>query len=137
MAIAAFVLSAAFSPKETRASDVVVFAAASLKNAMDQVGGAFAAETGMSVTFSYAGTATLARQIEQGAPADLIAAAHPVWIDYLAERGLVEPGSAVDFASNRLVLIAPKEAAATTDEPLSGVLLELPELLEAAGGNAR
>lgn len=70
-----------------RAEPLTVFAAASLKNAFDAIGEAFTQETGVEVVFSYAGTSILARQIEQGAPADVFVSAHPIWVNYLAERG--------------------------------------------------
>ncbi len=91
-----------------RAEPLTVFAAASLKNAFDEIGDAFTQETGVEVVFSYAGTSILARQIEQGAPADIFVSAHPVWMDYLDERGLINAETRGIVAGNRLVLIAPQ-----------------------------
>lgn len=90
-----------------RAEPLTVFAAASLKNAFDEIGEAFTEETGIEVVFSYTGTSVLARQIEQGAPADVFAAANVDWVDYLEERGVLDPASTISFARNALVLIAP------------------------------
>jgi molybdate transport system substrate-binding protein len=70
-----------------RAETLTVFAAASLKNVFDAIGEAFTAETGVDVVFSYAGTSVLARQIEQGAPADVFASAHEDWMTYLVSDG--------------------------------------------------
>lgn len=91
----------------SRAEPLTVFAAASLKNAFDAIGEAFTQETGAEVVFSYAGTSVLARQIEQGAPADVFVSAHPIWVDYLDERGLIDAETSSTFAGNRLVLVAP------------------------------
>jgi molybdate transport system substrate-binding protein len=85
-----------------------VFAAASLKNALDEIGAAYTARTGRAVVGSYAASSALARQIEQGAPADLFVSADVDWMDYLAERGLIQPATRVDLLGNGLVLIAPR-----------------------------
>jgi molybdate transport system substrate-binding protein len=69
---------------------LTVFAAASLKNVFDAIGEAFTGETGVEVVFSYAGTSVLARQIEQGAPADVFASAHEDWMSYLVAGGLID-----------------------------------------------
>ncbi|HEY9092714.1 molybdate ABC transporter substrate-binding protein [Parasphingorhabdus sp.] len=87
---------------------VTIFAAASLKNALDAATGAWAQESGHNVTISYAGSATLAKQIEQGAPADMFISANAKWMDYLAERSLIDETSRSNLLGNRLVLIAPK-----------------------------
>lgn len=84
---------------------VVVFAAASLKTALDDIAAEWRRDTGRVVRVSYAGTAALARQIEQGAPADVFLSADRDWMDYLALRGLVTAPRAL--LSNRLVLVAP------------------------------
>lgn len=99
-----------------QADTLTVFAAASLKNAFDAIGEAFTDETGVNVVFSYAGTSALARQIEQGAPADVFAAANVDWVNYLSERGALDAASTTHFASNELVLIAP--VTASLNEPL-------------------
>lgn len=95
------------------ASEAVVFAAASLKNALDEVAVRFARESGNMVTINYAGTSTLARQIEQGAPADIFFSADPDWMDYLDGRGLIDQSSRSTLLGNSLVLIAPRGSAAS------------------------
>jgi molybdate transport system substrate-binding protein len=102
----------AAAPAASAASGtVVVFAAASLKNALDAIGARWSAATGKKVTFSYAASGPLARQIENGAPADLFASADLKWMDYAAEKKLIDAGSRKSILGNRLVLIAPKDAA--------------------------
>jgi molybdate transport system substrate-binding protein len=94
------------------AQDVTVFAAASLKNALDAIGAAWAEETGMEAVVSYAASSALAKQIEEGAPADVFVSADVPWMDYLAERDLVKADSVVDLLGNRLVLVAPADSDA-------------------------
>lgn len=86
---------------------VTVFAAASTTNAMTEVGDLFEKQKMGKVIFSFASASTLAKQIEQGAPADIFISANSEWMDYLDTRKLLEPGSRFDFLSNILVLIAP------------------------------
>lgn len=86
---------------------VTVFAASSLKEAMDAQVRAFTARTGDKVVVSYAGSNVLARQIENGAPADLFIAADTEWMDYAAQRGLVNRATRSDLLGNALVLVAP------------------------------
>lgn len=88
------------------AGDLSVFAAASLKTALDRITDGFTEETGHQVAVSYAGTSALARQIAHGAPADIFIAANADWMDYLEAEGLVAPGSRFDLVGNTLVLIA-------------------------------
>lgn len=85
-----------------------VFAAASLKDALDAVAAGWQEKTGKKPVISYAATSALAKQISQGAEADIFISADQAWMDYVAEQGFVEPGSRFDLLSNRLVLIAPK-----------------------------
>jgi molybdate transport system substrate-binding protein len=87
-----------------RPSTRLVFAAASLADALTEAAEAFEAANGHSVTLSFAGSAALARQIMLGAPADLFISADPAWADTLEEAGLVEPGGRHDLLANRLVL---------------------------------
>lgn len=95
--------------------DVVVFAAASLKNALDAVDTAWKAEGGKSATASYAASSALAKQIEQGAPADVFISADLEWMKYLADKKLIKDGSEVKLLGNRIVLVAPKDSAAKAD----------------------
>lgn len=94
------------------ADEVVVFAAASMKTALDEVADAFEATTGHQVTISYAGSNALAQQIIAGAPADLFLSAAVNWMDAVEQAGLVVPGTRADLLGNSLVLIAHGKAAA-------------------------
>ena len=100
------------------AETTTVFAAASLKNALDNAGKAFTAKSGVEVKASYAASSALARQIESGAPADLFASADLEWMDYLAKKNLIRPETRVNLLGNRIVVIAPKDAA-TADLPFT------------------
>lgn len=88
-----------------RAEGVLVFAASSLKTALDAIAPGYEAETGHKVTVSYAASSVLARQIQAGAPADLFISANEDWMDVLEQEGLLESGSRVDLLGNGLVLI--------------------------------
>lgn len=89
-----------------RADDVTVFAAASLRTALDEIGDAFERDTGHRLTRVYAGTPILARQIAQGAPADVFIAANIDWMDWLEAQGRVVSDTRRDLAGNQLVVIA-------------------------------
>lgn len=95
------------------AEEVTVFAAASTKGAVEQIAEAYAAAGGGEVRTVFAASSTLAKQIAQGAPADLYLSANPAWMDYLAERGAVDAASRVDLLGNRLVLIVPQDTEDT------------------------
>jgi molybdate transport system substrate-binding protein len=91
---------------------ITIFAAASLRNALNQAAAQYAKDTGTPpATISYAASSALARQIEQGAPADLFISADSDWMDYLAQKNLIRRGSRVDLFTNHLALIAPKDAS--------------------------
>lgn len=92
-------------PPDGRA--IVVFAAASLTDALQELGDDFGKSSGVTVKFSFAASSVLARQIESGAPADMFFSADLEWMDYLQTRKLIQSGSRHDLLSNRLVLIAP------------------------------
>lgn len=94
-------------PAPLWARDVTVFAAASLKNALEDVAKAWTDETGHSVTLSFAGSSALARQIDAGAPADIFISANPGWMDHLAAHDLIRTETRVNLLGNRLVLIGP------------------------------
>ena len=85
---------------------ITVFAAASMKNALDDANAAFTKATGVKVTASYAASSALAKQIEQGAPADVFLSADLQWMEYVAERKLIKPDTRVNLLGNKLVLIA-------------------------------
>jgi molybdate transport system substrate-binding protein len=106
-----------FAAARASADEVLVFAAASLTNALNEIGESFTAATGHRVKASYASSSTLAKQVEQGAPAQIFASADLLWMDYLAERRLTVPASRVNLLGNTLVLVAP------ADSPLGRVEL--------------
>jgi molybdate transport system substrate-binding protein len=89
---------------------VLVFAAASLTDVLDELGKAFTAQTHVEVKSSLAASSALAKQIEAGAPADVFFSADLEWMDYLDQRKLLKPGSRRDVVLNRLVLIAPADS---------------------------
>jgi molybdate transport system substrate-binding protein len=91
--------------------DIIVFAAASLKNALDDIDEAWRRGSGKGVTVSYAASSTLAKQIENGAPADLFISADSDWMDYLETRKLIRPQSRTDLLGNSIVLVAPAASA--------------------------
>ena len=97
------------------AEEVVVFAAASLKTALDQIATDFQAATGNTVVISYAGSNTLAQQIIQGAPADIFVSANEKWMDEVAKANLIAEGTRADLLGNTLVLIAHGKAAAPVE----------------------
>jgi len=108
----AFLFSAilSFTPSRAVADDIVVFAAASLTNALSEIGQAFERQGNEKVTFSFASSSTLAKQIESGAPANLFISADLEWMDYLDKQHLIAPGSRSDLLGNRLVLVAPRDS---------------------------
>ena len=97
------------------AEEVVVFAAASLKNGLDDFAARWGAETGNTVTISYAGSGQLARQIIAGAPADLYLSANVGWMDEVEKAGLIRDGARADLLGNTLVLIAHGKGAAAVN----------------------
>jgi molybdate transport system substrate-binding protein len=88
------------------AEEVTVFAAASLKTALDEIAAGWEAETGNRLILSYGGSAALAKQIEAGAPADLFISAAPEWMDMLETEGLIRADSRRDLLGNTLILVA-------------------------------
>ncbi|HET7803198.1 MAG TPA: molybdate ABC transporter substrate-binding protein [Pseudolabrys sp.] len=107
-AFVSFLAALAGAPQPSAAREqITVFAAASLKNALDDTNAAFAKATGVKVTVSYAASSALAKQIEQGAPADIFISADLQWMDYLGERKLIKPDTRFNLLGNKLVLIAP------------------------------
>jgi molybdate transport system substrate-binding protein len=89
---------------------VTVFAAASLTDVLEQVGKTYTAETQVPVRFSFAASSQLARQVESGAPAEVFVSADQDWMNYLAERKLIEPATRADIVTNSLVLVAPADS---------------------------
>jgi molybdate transport system substrate-binding protein len=101
------------APSFAAAADVTVFAAASLKEAMDEQAKRFQASTGNKVVVSYGASNALAKQIDAAAPADLFISADAEWMDYLQQAMLVAPNARFDLLRNTLVLIAPSSSAST------------------------
>ncbi|MGD9886144.1 MAG: molybdate ABC transporter substrate-binding protein [Reyranella sp.] len=96
---------------------VVVFAAASLKNALDEIAATWSKDTGKPMPrVSYAASSALARQIERGAPADLFISADLDWMDYLQGKNLITADSRFNLLGNKIVLIAPRDSKLTTVE---------------------
>jgi molybdate transport system substrate-binding protein len=106
--------NAAATPPDT-AAPAVVFAAASMKTALDAVAAAWKADTGKTVSMAYASSAVLAKQIEQGAPADIFISADLKWMDYLDKSKLIQAGTRRDLLGNKLVLIEPSDADITLE----------------------
>ena len=108
---AAWLGIASFAGAAAAADNVTVFAAASLKNALDAANAEWQKESAKEVTVSYAASSALARQIEAGAPADVFISADLAWMDYVAEKDLIKDDTRSNLLGNRIVLIAPKGKA--------------------------
>jgi molybdate transport system substrate-binding protein len=93
-----------------RAGELVVFAAASLKNALDDANTAYRQQGGSAIKTSYAASGPLARQIESGAPADLFISADLDWMDYAQGKALIKPETRTKLLGNRLVLVTSAKA---------------------------
>jgi molybdate transport system substrate-binding protein len=106
-------LAAAVAPAaRAQSGGLVVFAAASVKTALDEIAAGWAEDSGRPVPrLSYAASSALARQIEQGAPADLFISADTDWMDYAQQKKLIQPATRVNLLGNTIVLIAPRDAA--------------------------
>jgi molybdate transport system substrate-binding protein len=105
---------------------ITVFAAASLTNVLQDLGDGFTAQTSIPVRFSFAASSALAKQIENGAPADVFFSADIEWMDYLQEHNLIQRATRHDALGNNLVLIAPQGSAVnlkiTMNFPLASAL---------------
>lgn len=112
---AVFALSLGLSGA-ARADSVYVFAAASLTNALNEVGDSFTAKTGHVIKPSYAASSALAKQVEQGGPGQVFASADLKWMDYLAGKKLINPETRFNLLGNTLVLVAPADSAQATIE---------------------
>ncbi|MDF3607877.1 molybdate ABC transporter substrate-binding protein [Paracoccus sp. DMF-8] len=101
------------------ADDITIFAAASLKDALDEIAADWEKTSGDKVTISYAGSSQLARQIQAGAPADLFISAAENWMDELEKSDSIDPATRTDLLGNTLVLVGAPDAAAVeiTDLP--------------------
>ncbi len=112
-------------PAHSSENDITVFAAASTTEVVKALSVEFEKRTGGDVTASFAGSSTLAKQIEQGAAANIFISANQQWLTYLKERGMISAGSPINIATNKLVVVAPNGAPIA--EPFE--LADLPELI--------
>lgn len=112
LAAALFACAFAVVPQVAVAQDkaLTVFAAASMKNALDDVNAAYTRATGIKVVPSYAASSALAKQIEGGAPADVFVSADLKWMDYVQDKKAIRNETRVNLLGNKLVLIAPKDS---------------------------
>jgi molybdate transport system substrate-binding protein len=97
----------AFAASGSAMADVMVFAAASLTNALTDIGKSFQTQYGIPVKFSFAASSALAKQIEQGAPADIFVSADLKWMDHLGKKSAIDNASRMDLLGNKLVIVAP------------------------------
>ena len=100
-------MSSLIAPPAARAQEVTVFAAASLQNALEEIGTIYKQRTGHGAKYSFAASSALARQIEQGAPAAVFASADEQWMDYLQQRKLIVDATRKQLVGNSLVLVVP------------------------------
>ena len=115
-AFAVLAASLALSPAARAQDDAtLVFAAASLKNALDAAVEDYTKTTGKTVTVSYAASSALAKQIEEGAPADIFLSADLDWMNYLQNKNLIATDSRVTLLGNDIVLVAPADSAVSLD----------------------
>jgi molybdate transport system substrate-binding protein len=110
---AALIITAWMLPAHAQTRDILVFGAASLKNALDEANAQYQRDTGRKVVVSYAASSALAKQIENGAPADIFISADLDWMDYVAERKLIKPDTRANFLGNKIVLIAAADSGLT------------------------
>lgn len=134
--LCALVLAVALLSQPTRAADsqrepLIVFAAASLTDVLQQAGPLYTRQSNVPVKFSFAASSALAKQIESGAQVDAFLSADQDWMNYLQERKLIKDGTRADLLGNRLALIAPKDSKITLK------LQRGAPLLAALGANGR
>ncbi|HEV3498891.1 MAG TPA: molybdate ABC transporter substrate-binding protein [Bradyrhizobium sp.] len=98
------------SPALAQDKSLTVFAAASMKNALDDIDAAYTAKSGVKIAASYAASSALAKQIEQGAPADIFLSADTDWMDYTTAKKAIDEPTRVNLLGNSIVLIAPKDS---------------------------
>jgi molybdate transport system substrate-binding protein len=108
LAVVSVLFGLAQSPALADDKTLTIFAAASLKNALDDIDAAFTAKTGVKIVSSYAASSVLAHQIEQDGLVDIFASADTDWMDYAVQKKTVKETTRVNLLSNSLVLIAPK-----------------------------
>ena len=115
LAVLALVCLAACAPQQQARRPLVVLAAASLQEALTAEADAWAMQGHPRPTLSFAASSALARQVESGAPADLLVSADEEWMDLLEKAGSLRPGTRRDLLSNAIVLIAPRSSAAKVE----------------------
>ncbi|AWH87631.1 molybdate ABC transporter substrate-binding protein [Limnobaculum parvum] len=103
-------LAATLLQTASAAEKITVFAAASLTNALEEIATDYQKKSGVEVTSSFASSSTLARQIEQGAPADMFISADQQWMDFVVEKKLMDDKTRVTLLGNDLVLVAPADS---------------------------
>ena len=103
-------LGATYSPATAQDKVLTVFAAASMKNALDDIDAAYTAKSGVKIVVSYGPSSGLAKQLEQGAPADVFISADTDWMDYAIGKKTINEPSRVNLLGNSIVLIAPKDS---------------------------
>jgi molybdate transport system substrate-binding protein len=111
LAVLTAVVVLASSPSFAQSGDVTVFAASSLTTALDEIVMAWKRESGKTAIVSYAASSTLAKQVEQGAPADVFISADEDWMDYLAERNVIRAETRRDLLGNSLVMVAERRSS--------------------------
>lgn len=116
-------LGAVAGPAAAAPADIVVFAAASTTDAINEIGELYAAGDMGRITTSFASSSTLAKQIVNGAPADVFVSADKQWMDYLEEKNAIDKAGRFDLLGNRIVLIAPKQSPIKTVAIRSGLAL--------------
>jgi len=109
LVLAAALVLGPISASAALTDNVVVFAAASLKNALDDIAGQWKADTGKTTAISYAASSALAKQIAEGAPADIFISADLAWMEDVAGKNLIKADTRSNLLSNRIVLVAPKD----------------------------
>ncbi|MCW0464000.1 molybdate ABC transporter substrate-binding protein [Xanthomonas sacchari] len=120
LCLCTLIVATAIAPVSAQ-TPLTVFAAASLKESLDEAASAYQRASGTPVQVSYAASSTLARQVEQGAPADVFVSADQEWMDYLQQRKLIDPALRRDLLGNTLVLVAPAASKAQVDLPTASV----------------
>ncbi len=112
--VAALLCGAAATSAFAQEKTLTVFAAASMKNALDDIDAAYATKAGVKINASYAASSALARQLEQAAPADVFLSADTDWMDYATQKKAINESTRVNLLGNKIVLIAPKDSKITS-----------------------
>jgi molybdate transport system substrate-binding protein len=108
--VVAAVLTVLMNTSSFAAEKINVFAASSLKNALDAVSASWKVDTNKDGVLSYAASNALAKQIEAGAPADVFVSADLTWMQYLIDKNLISKGNDIQLLGNEIVLVAPKDS---------------------------